>query len=775
MKLKKIMSLLLCGLLMVSIPVEVISASTVEVEVGVTIKEDEVSTVVEDNEGDTTTAEDIEVDVEENYSDIEVSGEDVAERAALTVNRARAADIAINASNFPDANFREYVLTSIDKNDDGKLSTAEREDVEEMLIGYSEIKSLQGVEFFINLSDLSCSNNQLVKLDVSKNINLRFLICNDNSLISLDVGENINLEELDCIRNDLTSLDVSKAPNLKEIDCRWNNLTSLNISNNPGLIKLDCNDNELISLDVSKAMNLEYLDCGDNELINLNISNNPKLKNLFCCENELTSLDVSKALNLEDLSCDYNRLTSLNISNNRNLKSLNCESNELISLNVSNNSNLGSLGCGGNKLTSLDVSKNLKLESLFCYENELTSLDVSKNFNMQDLHCGDNQLTSIRMATTLGSLISFDCSGNELRSIPNLRDAKELKGASLEHGWLGSSFIDNYFTENELRSKLPEHLIKEIAWLNEQINNQKVGTIKETKYTVTFDANGGSVSTKSKVVEAGKTYGTLPIPTRTGHTFLGWYTAKSGGSQITSNMTVNIRSNHAVYAQWNNNQYTITFNANGGSVSTKNKTVEAGKTYGTLPTPTRTGHIFLGWYTAKSGGSKITSSAAVNISSNQTLYAQWGKQYKVTFNVNGGKVTKKSKTVVTGTTYGTLPKPTRKNYTFEGWYTAKKGGKKIVAGTQVNLTKNQTLYARWSLRTYTVKFNANKGTSGKMKNLKLTYGKAKKLITNKFKRKGYQFVGWNTKANGKGKTYKNNAVVKNRSLTLYAQWKKIKK
>ena len=523
---------------------------------------------------------------------------------------------------------------------------------------------------------------------------------------------------------------------MKRIFWSLGSLTSLDVSNNPNLEILECDSNYLTSLDVSNNPNLKSLNCRGNKLTSLDISNAPNLKSLDCYGNNLTSLSVSNHPSLENLRCDYNKqLTSLNVNNNPNLKVLSCVWSQLTSLNVNNNSNLKELYCHGNQLTSLNVNNNPNLEILFCSNNQLTN-------------------------------------------IPNLRGAQRL---SLVHNsydgytYVSTSFTNNYLTESELRSKLPEHLLKETRWLDEQIKNQKAGTIKEIKYTITFDANGGSVSTKSKVVEAGRTYGTLPIPTRTGHTFLGWYTAKSGGNQITSNTTVNISSNQTLYAQWNNNQYTVNFDANGGSVSTKSKEVEVGKTYGTLPTSTRTGHTFLGWYTAKSGGSKITSNTTANISSNQTLYAQWGKQYKVTFNANGGKVTKESATVVMGTTYGTLPKPTRKNYTFKGWYTAKKGGKKIEAGTQVKLTKNQTLYARWSLRTYAVKFNANKGTSGKMKNLKLTHGKTKRLTANKFKRKGYQFVGWNTKANGKGKTYKNKAVVKNKNLTLYAQWKRIKK
>ena len=69
--------------------------------------------------------------------------------------------------------------------------------------------------------------------------------------------------------------------------------------------------------------------------------------------------------------------------------------------------------------------------------------------------------------------------------------------------------------------------------------------------------------------------------------------------------------------------YTVTFDANGGSVSTASKTVTKGSTYGTLPTPTRSGYTFDGWFTSASGGTQITSSTTVNLTANQTLYAHW--------------------------------------------------------------------------------------------------------------------------------------------------------
>ncbi|MBQ4422948.1 MAG: InlB B-repeat-containing protein [Clostridia bacterium] len=216
--------------------------------------------------------------------------------------------------------------------------------------------------------------------------------------------------------------------------------------------------------------------------------------------------------------------------------------------------------------------------------------------------------------------------------------------------------------------------------------------------TVTFNANGGSVSTDSKTVTVGSTYGDLPTPTRTGYSFDGWYTAASGGSKVTSSTTVTATSNHTLYAHWTARTYTVTFDANGGTVSPSSKTVTYGSTYGDLPTPTRTGYTFKGWgwYAADVSG-YVTSSSTVSTAKNHTLYAQWTPNtYTVYFNGNGGSVSTGSKTVTYGSTYGSLPTPTRTGYSFDGWYTSASGGNRVTSSTTVTATSNHTLYAHWT-------------------------------------------------------------------------------
>ena len=144
------------------------------------------------------------------------------------------ADVAINATNFPDANFRKFLLSIDDGKSDFELML-NRLDVEG-----ENIRNLKGLEFFRRLTILNCDYIGLTSLDISKNKQLQILNCSGNQLTSLDVSKNTKLTHLDCYWNKLTSLDVSKNTALESLNCDENQLTSLNVSKNTKLKKLDC-------------------------------------------------------------------------------------------------------------------------------------------------------------------------------------------------------------------------------------------------------------------------------------------------------------------------------------------------------------------------------------------------------------------------------------------------------------------------------------------------------------------------------------------------------
>ncbi len=216
-----------------------------------------------------------------------------------------------------------------------------------------------------------------------------------------------------------------------------------------------------------------------------------------------------------------------------------------------------------------------------------------------------------------------------------------------------------------------------------------------------------------------------------------------------------------------------TLNANGGTCSTESVTVAYGGTYSSLPKPSRSGYTFDGWYTAASGGTKITETTNVTATTNHTLYAHWTEnKYTITFNTNGGTCDTTSKSVTYNSTYGDLPTPTRTGHVFKGWFTAESGGTQITKDSKVTITANQTLYAQWTLNSYTVTLDANGGTVSD-DSVTVTYSKGYGTLP-KPTRDGYTFLGWFTAADGGTEVTASTTVTINKNHTLYAHWQKNK-
>ena len=141
--------------------------------------------------------------------------------------------VAIDATNFPDGAFRQYVADNFDKDKDGALNQTERNAVKEIGINNSGCTSLQGLKYFSKLTDLLCADNNLTELDVSENPELKRLICYNNSLTSLNLNKNTKLRSLNCDNNKLTVLDLRENKSLSWLRCKNNCLTSLDLRNNP--------------------------------------------------------------------------------------------------------------------------------------------------------------------------------------------------------------------------------------------------------------------------------------------------------------------------------------------------------------------------------------------------------------------------------------------------------------------------------------------------------------------------------------------------------------
>ena len=307
-------------------------------------------------------------------------------------------------------------------------------------------------------------------------------------------------------------------------------------------------------------------------------------------------------------------------------------------------------------------------------------------------------------------------------------------------------------------------------------------------YTVTLNANGGTVSAGSIDVTYDSSYATLPTPTRTGYTFAGWFTAASGGTQVTNSTKVQIVENQTLYAQWTINSYTLTFNANGGTVSTASKNVVYNTAYGTLPTPTRTGYTFAGWFTAASGGTQVSANSVMG-AANTTVYARWtANTYYVVYNANGGSGSMATQAMSYGTAYNLSANAySRSGYTFLGWSTNPSATTATYANGQAvsNLTATNggsvILYAVWE-RMCTIYMHTNGGTFNSYA-ISPTYGERVRKkgaavgelpsisgsLNTLNPRDGYTFVGWFTSPSG-GTQITSSTIVTS-DITIYAVWK----
>ena len=288
------------------------------------------------------------------------------------------AAIAIDETNFPDSGFRSYVSSNFDIDNDGNLSETERNDVYKIYTAGRDFASLQGVEYFPNLSELECYYDSALKsLDVSQNTKLRNLVCNGCALTSLNVSGNAKLEKLTCNNNKLTNLDVSHCTALTELNCSWNSLTAMDMSPNTALTSLIASENPITSVNVASCTALEYLDLQGTALNALNVTGNTRLKSLSFYGGKFTSLDLTKNTLLESLTFHSTLLSSLDLSKNTQLTSLYYGGSNITSLDLTANTKLEMLWVNGTPLETVDISKCPLLYTVHLYSNDaLTSLDI---------------------------------------------------------------------------------------------------------------------------------------------------------------------------------------------------------------------------------------------------------------------------------------------------------------------------------------------------------------------------------------------------------------
>ncbi|MBD5411989.1 MAG: SUMF1/EgtB/PvdO family nonheme iron enzyme [Treponema sp.] len=284
----------------------------------------------------------------------------------------------------------------------------------------------------------------------------------------------------------------------------------------------------------------------------------------------------------------------------------------------------------------------------------------------------------------------------------------------------------------------------------------------QRNFTVSFNTNDGTAVAPitAAVIE------TLPKPTKGDeYEFGGWYALPSLGGEAVAEPYL-VEMDTTLYAKWNPT-YLVTFETNGGSeiASFRARTLEA------ISSPERAGFTFIGWYTDSEFSKAAEFPQA--LSHDITFYAKWAQNFTVTFETNGGSDVAALETA----RIEESPVTTLDGNTFAGWYTDADFSDESKIAFPYNVTKNITLYAKWTAEMYTITYNANGADGGSVPKIVLVEKGGSFVVsanTGNLVKNGYAFTNWGTSADStNGQTYAAGyKLTPSGNLTLYAQWGK---
>ena len=329
-------------------------------------------------------------------------------------------------------------------------------------------------------------------------------------------------------------------------------------------------------------------------------------------------------------------------------------------------------------------------------------------------------LTKARLSNYIGSVEGYIDSG--LSSITTIAHCFWTSDVGCSNAW-GSG------NATATDSSLKELTKETVDGLNEYAE-------KNSTWTKWFmlHLNGGRISnlTQEDLVVTQKHF---PEPAKEGNVFLFWCKENTAEcSEVYDPKIADITGITDLYASYQVNNYTITFDFGSGTKATK--TVTYGENYGALPEPEKAGYTFNGWFTEANGGEKIESITLVKIPEDHTLYAHWSiNNYTITFNPTGGSycepITKNYNTKIV------LPEPNKTGYSFDCWCSDPELGTEYTETTMP--AENLTLYAKWSINNYTITFIFNNGKENEVRTLNFN---ETIIYPENLTREGFIFSGW---------------------------------
>ena len=676
------------------------------------------------------------------------------------------------------------------------------------------------------LTQLYAYGNQLTSLDVSNNAALTLLWVSSNQLTSLDVSKNTTLRVLDVAGNKLTSIDVSKNIVLTELYANGNQLTSLDVSKNIVLTKLYANGNQLTSLDVSKNTALTYLSVSSNQFAaklvtykgNINIENDNRLVKL---PEGKTSILTEMSSDNEDVVIDENNINIDKIGEYKVTTSYKHDINTHYNT-YSGTYNIKVIEITSDKYkidedkeyiyTGTDVDKDTILNNI--------NLDSKCSKVIEDnkliIKYGDEVLKTFKIVNV--SSTKYDLSKEYIFdnnfSIDNI---KVVNGTSeVNNNQLLIKYEDvvlskyNLVSYNSTKYDLSKDSIKVLDNnIEEFINNIKCiscnvkvfdgneykvngdfgdndklrilyGDEVLKEYSLTYGVNGISLvnkkvklnldtrnSIKLEYVISPKNADNKEVTWKSSNTDVvtidnnGVITAKGYGDAVITVTTVD--GNYSDNCDVNVSEfitYTITYKDGDNSYT---EDYEEGYSVTWKSDITKKGYTLVGWK-YKDKEYKLSDKFTM-INEDITVTSIWNvNKYTITYEVNGGSINNKTKEVTYDSKYGTLEIPSKKGYSFKGWYKDNGFIDIVDEDTIVSDDKDHTLYAKWEINSYKLTINDGINTN----EYTLKYNDEKEIVIPE--RKGYSFVKWNI--TGTDSTINNNIFkMGTEDSTLVAEWK----
>lgn len=286
----------------------------------------------------------------------------------------------------------------------------------------------------------------------------------------------------------------------------------------------------------------------------------------------------------------------------------------------------------------------------------------------------------------------------------------------------------------------------------------KTLTVEPPFIYITYETNGGTLFEQTKI-RSGNLLPRPPTPEKTGYIFEGWYIDSDFVTKFNFNDTVG--ESLTLYAKYTPNIYTITFNANGGSMSETQLVVASGASF-ELPTPSKVGFDFNGWYSDSTLNNQFDNT--MSVIEDLTLYAGYlGHTHTITFEPGDGILETETMDVTNGVSY-TLPTPDLEGFTSK-WYTDELFNNEFEVGTI--LTEDITLYANYEMITAIITMNPGIGEIVETGNtLQVSYWDEYSLPTPQAV--GHEFENWYTESTFDNVFYESTPITSD--ITIYARF-----